>query len=196
MHLTSATAGKAVAGAVVSLALLLTACSDDGGDEDTDSTDTTEEATATGGDGDGSNDATETTLSVDEEILAAYDDAVAAVEVAYEAADPDHPDLVASFAGRSLTLHQNALREYQGDGIADEVLERESDTTVSHVVGDTATVEECYAETIQVVDLETREPRGEPDELSELVEWQMERIDGTWKVVQGTVLEESCEPGS
>lgn len=198
MRLMRATPVKAVAGIAVALALLLAACGDDGGDEDTDSTDTTEEATDpddTSGDGDGSNDATTTEpLSPEDQVLAAYEASLDALVAAYAESDVEHPDLLATHDGGALSRLQGFLAGYASEDLAHEVT-FDSNPTVSRLVENSATVTDCIREQSQRVSLDSGDPVGELDDNVFHSEVTMERVDATWKVIGQTNLEDPCEPG-
>lgn len=177
-----------VSGAVAGL-VLLGACGGDDGDNADDGTDDTE---AAGSSESESEETTTTTLSAEGEVLAAYEDARAAVAAAYDPADPEHPDLLASFDGRALRLHQTTLGDLQSQGLSDVATSDESDPKVLSVVADTAVVEDCIVQELQKMSSDTREPQGAPREVATHIEWSLERIDDAWKVVQGETLGESC----
>jgi len=173
------------------LALILTACG--GGD-------------GSGGAGDGAaiadheerRDATErqttTTLSPEDEVLAAYERASDALGSAYDPPDPSNPDLLATYSGEALDRIQAVLTQLQGQGVS-YVGTFDLHPTVVSVAGDTAVVEDCYIDHTQQVNTETREPIGEPGETVFHVEAHFERVDDEWMLVQKQELGEQCTPG-
>lgn len=170
--------------AVGALALVLGACGgDDGGGEDGDAA--TDESS-------GADESTTTTLSPEDEVIAAYDRAQEAVEAAFDPPNPEHPDLLASYAGPLLERQQARLAEYQVDGVSDVLVSKESDPQVVEIGDTTAVVEDCMTEVLQYTDTETREPQGEPRTYTALTESDLELIDGTWKIVDGRTIEEAC----
>lgn len=182
---------RAIAVIAAGLTLVtLAACGDDGEDTD-EAPGTTEEASDHEP---SSDDATTTTeLTLEGEVLAAFEEAMKAVVAAYDPPDPNHPDLLATHAGQALFNHQNFLTNYEMEGVSVVATTSERDPEVTRLVEDTATVEVCLFEILTYVDSETREEMREPEEVNELIEWSMERRDGVWKIVSGTTKdEETC----
>jgi hypothetical protein len=135
---------------------------------------------------------TSTTLSPEDEVLADYTAAEAAVKAAYDPADPDHPDLLAYYAGAMLERHQTTLSEYQAEGLSDVLVSKESTPEVVSVTDTTALIENCMTEVLQVTNSTTREPQAEPRTYTALVEFDLEHIDDTWKIVDARTIEETC----
>ena len=60
------------------------------------------------------------------------------------------------------------------------------------LTGTTAVVENCMTEVLQLTDTETREPKGEPRTYTGYIRDELELIDGTWKIIDGEGLRETC----
>lgn len=170
--------------ALVGALVLVVACGggndDEGGDEATDDDPTT---TA---------EATATTLSPEDEVIAAYEQAQVAVEAAFDPPDPDHPDLLASYGGVQLERFQTRLTEYEIEGVSDVLVSKESNPQVVSVEDTAATVEDCMTEVLQHTDTATREPEGEPRTYHQLIRSSMENTAGAWKLVDARTIEETC----
>lgn len=201
-HFTTGMAGargpRFAAGIAAGLALVILAACGGGDDgEETDEPETTEEASGSETTSSDDTTTTEDALPPEErEVLDAYEASIEALIAASDPANPDHPDLLATHTGDALFRLQTYLGDYQVAGTSEIWLSNESQTEVLSLVDDTARLEDCYKEVTQLVDTDTREPREEPKEQSALTEVQMERIDGTWIVVEGQTKEESCDPDS
>jgi hypothetical protein len=113
---------------------------------------------------------TSTTLSPEDEVLADYAAAEAAVKVAYDPAGPASPGLLEHYAGAVLDRHQTTLSEYQAEGLSDVLRDG----------------------VLQVTNSTTRPPQAEPRTYVGLIEFDLERIDGTWKIVDVRTIEETC----
>lgn len=186
----------AIAAIAAGLTLVtLAAC---GGDDsgDTDDTDTTEEAGTDPTDPAG-DDTTTTELTPEGEVLAAYEEALDAVEAAFAVPDAEHPDLLAHWAGESLRHLQPDLENMRLNGQAGEVtIESDPVVQLDPENTDKAWVVDCFIDRSQRVDAETREPVGEPSETVAETKRRLERIDGAWKVVENEYLEvDGCTPG-
>jgi hypothetical protein len=175
----------------LALVVALGAC---GGDDDDDtSSDTTVESApdATGGDGDDA-DTTEA-LSPEDEVLRDYRAATSAFAAAANPPNPDDADLAARYTGEAFTKAQETLRTLQGNGAG-------ADNTVEHnpieidVTNDTASIEDCFVDTTQLVNLESGEAIGEPEVTSMHADVSLERVDGTWKIAQQTLEPAECAP--
>jgi hypothetical protein len=183
---------RALAAAGIPLLILgIAACGGgDDGDGETNSTEPTE-ATDEATD-DTAAESTTTTLSPEAEVLAAYDRAQLAVKAAFDPANPQHPDLLATHAGAQLERFQEDLAEYELEGVSEVLLDKESNPTVV-TLGDTAAlVEDCMTEVLQVVDTATRQPRAAERSYTVLLNVDLERIDGAWKIVSSRIVEETC----
>jgi len=179
----------------VAVALLLAgaACNGDddeaGGDTTTTDADTGTTAAPT------TTQAPTTTLTPEEEVLAAYRAADAAVSAAFDPPNPNHPDLLAHLSGDALARVQSQVSQLQGQGVS-VVSTLEAHPVLRSIAGQTAIVEDCFVIQEQIVDSATRAPVGEPGtQVVVHIESTLERIDGTWKVVREQELSESCTPG-
>ena len=168
----------------VVVAVMISAC---GGADSDDDEETEPEPASTTGEA-----TTSTTLSPEDEVLADYSAAEAAVKAAYDPADPAHPDLLAYYAGAMLDRHQTTLSEHQAEGLSDVLVSKESNPQVVSVDGTTALIENCMTEVLQVTNTATREPQAEPRTYTALVEFDLELIDGTWKIIDARTIEETC----
>lgn len=171
------------AGLVAALFWVVAGCGGDSGGEEADEdggTTTSAESSST------------TTLSPEEQVLADYDDAQAATKAAYDPADPEHPDLLAHYAGPLLARHQTRLTEYQLGGLSNVLVSKESDARVVSLDETTAVIENCMTEVLQMTDSETRQPQAEPQTSTGLVSLDVALIDGTWKIMDGRTIEETC----
>ena len=170
---------------VTLFAALVAACGDDdtaeesSGGQDVESTTTSEGTT--------------TTLSPEDEVLQAYEAAGEALFAAYDPPDPEHPDLLAHLAGDALERAQADLAQLQSQGTS-YVGTLEPHPTLTSLAGDTAVVEDCFVQTAQLIDTETRQPHGEETESVVHIESHLERVDGSWKVVREQELSEPCTP--
>ena len=172
---------------VCAVAVAVTACgAGDGGDEGSGSDSTIDESATTTEEG------TTTTLSPEDAVIADYNASQAAIQAAYDPANPDHPDLLKYLAGPTLEGHQTTLAEYQLEGVSDVLLSKESNPQVISLTGTTAVVENCMTEVLQLTDTETREPKGEPRTYTGYIRDELELIDGTWKIIDGEGLRETC----
>lgn len=175
-------------------AVLLLAVSCGGGDDDAEDTsggqspeETSDSATTT-------TEAPTTTLSPEDEVLAAYRAAKDALIAASDPPNPDDPDLLATHAGDTLTRLQAALDRDRTEGVSYVTTIETHETGPPTITGDTAVLEACIVDRSQVIDTVTREPRGEPGETYRLVTAEMQRIDGTWKLVQQEEVADTCTP--
>jgi hypothetical protein len=131
-------------------------------------------------------------LSPEEQVIADYDAAQAAVKAAYDPADPEHPDLLKHYTGPYLDRHQLRLREYQLEGASDVLLDKESNPQLVSLDDTTAVIENCMTEVLQMTDSETREPQADPRTYNVLIRYDLELIDGTWKISDGRTIDEAC----
>jgi hypothetical protein len=161
---------------------------DDGGTSDADVTTTTTAPPST------TTQATTTTLTPEDEVLAAYRAADAAVFAAFDPPNPNHPELLAHISGEALTRVQGLIRQFEGQGVS-VVGTIQSQPELLSLVGDQAVIEDCFVDRSQVVDTATRAPVGEPGETTLHIESHLERIGGTWMVVHEQELSEACTPG-
>jgi major membrane immunogen (membrane-anchored lipoprotein) len=173
---------------VILLALTLGAAACGGGDDGDGAGDETTTTTAESS----PDDETTTTLSPEDEVLAAYERAQAAIASAFDPADPDNVDLLATHAGAQLERIQTRLTDYQLEGLSDVAVSKETAPQVLTVTGSTATVEDCQTEVLQLMDSATRAPQGEPRTLTGLTQVDLELVDGAWKIVDGRLVEETC----
>ena len=171
---------------VGALTVAVAAYGDDASGEEGGSDPTADESTTT------TADATTTTLSPEDQVIADYDTAQTAVKVAYDSADPEHPDLLAHYAGPMLERHQTTLAEYQLEGVSDVLLSKESDPQLTSFADTTAEVEDCMTEVLQLTDSAAREPKADPRTYTALVRSDLELIDGTWKITDARTIEEAC----
>lgn len=172
---------------VVGAMIALSACGGDaaGEEADEDPSTTVDESTST-------TIATTTTLSPEEQVLADYEAAQAAITAAFDPPDPDHPDLLATLAGEHLDRVQVRLSQYELEGRSDVLISKQSDPRVISIDDTTAVVENCVTEILQYTDTETREPLGEQRTYTALLNVDLELIDGTWKIVDGETIDETC----
>lgn len=171
---------------VCALAVVVSSCGGGDGDDESSRDSTTDESTTT------TVETTTTTLSPEEQVIADYNAAQAAVKEAYDPADPEHPDLLAHYAGTMLERHQFTLTEYQLEGVSDVLLSKESDPQVVSLDDTTAVVEDCMTEVLQMTDSDTREPQADERTYTVLLRDELELIKGTWKIVDGEGIEETC----
>ncbi|MGH9214439.1 MAG: hypothetical protein ACRD2C_27790 [Acidimicrobiales bacterium] len=131
--------------------------------------------------------------SAEAEVLDAYRAAKEAMRAAFDPPDPEDPDLLARWDGEALGRAQDMMRQLQTGGIswAGSV---EMDPTVVVVSGETAVVRDCVSDSVQVVDTASGQPVGPETSSVVHVESDLEREDGTWKVVHEEELSESCTP--
>lgn len=165
--------------AVAALVLTLAACGDPSDDQ------TGSDPTPTGSAGTTAPDSAAPTLSeeeLDQEVLDAYEAAQAALTAAFEAADPNHPDLLATHTGEELEFVQGRLREMQADGVS-WVGTTELSFTLRSRDEHEAVVRVCVLDTAALVDTETGEVVEEPDEsqLPQHLDITMRKEGGVWK---------------
>lgn len=174
------------------LTLAVAACGggdsgDDGGvDEESTGEPTADESTTT------TVETTATTLSREEQVIADYNAATEAVQAAFDPPDPEHPDLLATHSGPQLERYQTRLTGYQVENQSDVLLSKETNPQVISLDDTTAVVEDCLTEVLQYTDAVTRAPRGEPRTHTLLIHDDLELIEGTWKVVDGGSVGETC----
>ena len=171
---------------VCAVAVAVTACGGgDDGDEGSASDSTIDESATT------TAEAT-TTLSPEEAVIADYHLATEAVQAAFDPPNPQHPDLLATHSGAQLERYQSRLAEYQAEGRSDVLVSKETNPRVVSVDDSSAVVEDCLTEVLQYTDTVTRELQGEPRTYTVLIRDELELIDGTWKIVDGRTVEETC----
>jgi hypothetical protein len=131
---------------------------------------------------------------VEGEVIEDYLAAKEALYAAFDPPDTDDPGLLAYWDGEALSTGQDILSQLEAGGTS-WVATLETNPRVVSLTGDSATVEDCVLDHVQVVDTATGEPMGEEQESLTHVESQLERIDGTWKIVEEQELSEPCPPG-
>ena len=180
--------------ALLAAAIVLAACSGSGGESAADPTPTpaapaataTPEPTATPApDPTPTPEPTATpapTPTVEEEVLAAYQAHLEAVDAAFLEKDADLPGLLATTSGERLDYVSGAIREVVEAGdTTDGTVTLLSDPIIA-VGGEQASLEQCILdETRQVAADGTIVIAG--DDAPQTLVFQLARIDDTWKVV-------------
>lgn len=129
-----------------------------------------------------SSDATSTTVAADQEVLEAY---VAfwndGYLVAADPMDPTHPALAAHTTGEQLETLERAFLARQTSG---EVIRGTLDLAprVVSVVGETATVRDCYLDNTGIYDAATGERHDTATGVRHLITATLVLEDGSWKV--------------
>jgi hypothetical protein len=131
---------------------------------------------------------------VEGEVIEDYLAAKEALYAAFHPPDSEDPGLLAHWDGEALSTGQQLLSQLEAGGTS-WVATLETNPTVVSVNGDSAIVRDCVLDHIQAVDAATEEPIGEEQESLTHVDSHLERIDGTWKIVQEEELSEPCTSG-
>ena len=71
-------------------------------------------------------------------------------------------------------------------------MSKETNPRVVSVDDSSAVVEDCLTEVLQYTDTVTRALQGESRTYTVLIRDELELIDGTWKIVDGRTIEETC----
>lgn len=136
--------------------------------------------------------ATSTTApSVDEAVLASYRAFWDAYLAAADPMDPEHPLLAERATGRQLETLQKAFLALKAGG---EVIRGTLDLAprVVSVLGNTATVRDCYLDNTGVYDAATGVRKDTSSGVRHLATASLELIDGTWKVSTLTKEGDGC----
>lgn len=166
---------RRIAAALSALAVLgfAGACSDDDAGGSTPTTASTSTSTR---------DTTSTTVSADEAVLDAYRAFWnEGYLVAADPMDPTHPALAAHATGSQLETLQRAFLARQTNG---EVIRGTLDLAprVVSVVGETATVRDCYLDNTGIYDAATGERHDTATGVRHLITATLVLEDGIWKV--------------
>ena len=163
---------RVLATSIAGVVLAAVACSSSGGDG-TAATSTTAPSSTT---------VTSTTApSVDETVLGAYRAFWDAYLAAADPMDPEHPLLAQHATGEQLGILQRAFLARKAGG---EVIRGALDLAprVVSVLGDEATVRDCYLDNTGVFDAATGERKDRASGVRHLVSASMRLDGGSWKV--------------
>lgn len=136
---------------------------------------------------------TTTTISTEDEVLAAYRASWDAFLEAADPPDPEHPRLLRTTTGEQLEAVQ---RMFAGDLASGFVRRGSFDLAprVLSVEGRRAVVRDCMHDRGIVYEAATGEALTPLDEARLLVETVLVREAGTWKVAENDLVEVGCEP--